>query len=371
MNILVTGAKGFLGRHLVIGLEARGHKVLTIDIDTNLQEWKDALSMAEFVYHLAGVNRPKEIDEFQVGNVQVLEQLLDGLLALGKSVPIMLSSSIQAEIDNPYGKSKLEAENVLSKWVLRYGGVAHIYRFPNLFGKWVRPDYNSVIATFCDRIAKGQDYVVNDRATILNLNYVDDVIESLCELIGINVPAGSICRHSVNPLFCKSLGEIVDLIIDFKDGRLIQQLPQVADPFVKRLYSTYLTYVPFNDIPVRASLKHDERGWLFELIKSQAFGQIFVSTTKPGITRGNHWHNTKVERFCLIRGTGVIKFRQVKSSDIIALPISDTDIKIVDIPPGYTHSITNTGSDDMIVLFWANEVFDPIRPDTYFLKVEQ
>lgn len=368
MTIVVTGSGGFLGRHLVLGLRSRGHQVLEIESDTPEAEKLESLGQAEFVFHLAGVNRPKDQKEFETGNLGTLQELCQVLGS--RPVPIMLSSSIQAELDQPYGTSKRLAEEHLTAHVQASGGTAHIYRFPNLFGKWVRPDYNSAIATFCDRIARGQAYQVNDRSTVLTLNYIDDVVDSLCALPGLEPSPGTTFRHAVEPVFKKSLGEIVDMLLGFKEGRLKQYLPLVADPFEKRLYSTYLTYVPFGDIPVPVDMKHDDRGWLFELAKSPAFGQIFVSTTKPGISRGNHWHHTKVERFCLIKGKGLIRFRQIQGGDIVEIPVDDQNIRVVDIPPGYTHSITNTADHDMIVLFWANEVFDPARPDTTFLKVE-
>jgi len=366
MKVGVTGAAGFLGRHLVLALEAKGHEVHVIHRSSTVEQKAKSLSQVEFVYHLAGTNRPPNPEDFHVGNVGSLLEVCRMLL--GRKVPIMLASSIQAELDNPYGNSKRQAEQILEEYTASEGTTGHLYRFPNLFGKWIRPDYNSAVATFCDRIARGVIYAVNDRSTIVNLNYIDDVVESLCAILGSDIGLG-IHRHHVEPVYHKSLGEIVDLLEGFKLGRATQFVPMVADDFAKRLYSTYLTYVPFDEVSVGATVKHDERGWLFEFVKSSAFGQIFVSTTKPGITRGNHWHHTKVERFCLVKGNGVIRFRKIDGEQVIEVPVNESEIQIVDIPPGYTHSITNIGIEDMIVLFWANEIFDDDRPDTAFLKV--
>jgi UDP-2-acetamido-2,6-beta-L-arabino-hexul-4-ose reductase len=344
---------------------------LAIDVDTSLAEREAMLAKADFVFHLAGVNRPLDVTEFETGNCGSLEEVCSLLDQVPRAVPVMLSSSIQALLENPYGISKRRAEEFLTSWAEKRGVAAYIYRFPNLFGKWVRPDYNSAIATFCHRIALGQKYTVNDRSTVLNLNYIDDVIQSLCALPGLAMPSGQGHFHQVEPVFQKNLGEIVDLLESFKADRQKCYAPAVADPFTKRLYSTYLSYVPIDDLAVPVEKKIDDRGWLFELIKSPQFGQIFVSTTKPGITRGNHYHHTKVERFCLIQGSGLICLRNIDKQEIMEIPINDQDIRVVDIPPGYTHSITNTGTAEMIVLFWANEIFNSERPDTTFLKVAQ
>ena len=368
-SILVTGAAGFIGKHLCLALRrAGGVEVMEFDQDKSSDELPGLVARADFVIHLAGVNRPKETGEFASGNTGLTRILCDAVAADGRGTPIVMSSSIQATRDTPYGISKREAEEVLLAHNRKTGAPVFLYRLPNVFGKWSRPEYNTVVATFCHHISRGLPVVVNDRESPLSFVYIDDVANSLAALALDSSSAESGYRE-VAPVHQISLGRLHDLILSFRDGREKFLLPDLGDPLVKALYSTYLSFLEPEDFARPVEMKTDDRGWLFELVKSPVAGQIFVSKTHPGITRGNHYHDTKVEKFCVIQGCGVIRFRNVLGSEVIDYRVDDRAIRVVDIPPGYTHSIENTGEEEMITLFWANEIFDPARPDTYWVPV--
>lgn len=363
-TILVTGARGFIGKNLCVTLRRQKDcNLLEFTRNHPVEELSKLAVQADVVFHLAGVNRPREEQEFVEGNVTLTRRLCDALAAAGRGTVLVYSSSTQAEHDNPYGHSKNQAEDLILDYQRRSGAPVCIYRFPNVFGKWSRPNYNSVVATFCHNISRGLPVQVNDRATPLRFAYVDDIVREFLDVLTRppQTPTGFCEFH---PVYSIALGELHDLIQSFRQGREKSLLPDLANPLVKYLYSTYASFYDARDLAYPAKVKTDDRGWLFELVKSPSAGQIFVSRTRPGITRGNHYHDTKIEKFCVIQGTGVIRFRHVLGEEIIEYPVNDRQIQIVDIPPGYTHSIENVGRDDMITLFWASEIFDPQKPDT-------
>lgn len=369
-NILVTGSAGFIGRNLCLALRRTGRfQVLEFEVPQSVAELQQLAARAEAIIHLAGVNRPQQESEFAAGNTDLTRQLCAGLVAAGRSVPLILSSSIQAELDNPYGRSKLAAEEIVLDYHARTGAPVCIYRFPNVFGKWSRPHYNTVVATFCHNLSRGLPVQVSNPAHVLRFVYIDDLVRAFVDYVSQAAPDPARTHYEIAAVYTITLGELHDLLVSFQAGRKQSLLPDLANPLVKYLYSTFVSFLDPQDLAYPVDLKTDDRGWLFELVKSRAAGQIFVSRTRPGITRGNHYHDTKIEKFCVIQGQGIIRFRHVFSPEILAYPVDDQAIRIVDIPPGYTHSIENTGRGDLITLFWANEIFDPQRPDTHFVKV--
>jgi UDP-2-acetamido-2,6-beta-L-arabino-hexul-4-ose reductase len=369
-TVLVTGAAGFIGRNLCVALEQCDNmKVLRYDIDNTLEELVRYVNHSDFIYHLAGVNRPQNTAEFDTGNRGFTEKLLDVLEHLNKRVPLVFTSSTQAVLDNPYGVSKKASEDAIRDWSQRTGSVAYVYRMPNLFGKWSRPNYNSVVATFCYSIARGLPIMIDNPATELNLAYIDDVVE---ELLCVMDGEGHIAEdgfYGIPRTFKVTLQRLADTLYSFAESRKTLVIPNLEDDFEKCLYATYTSYIPKDDFSYCLEMKHDDRGWLAEFIKSSQFGQIFISRTKPGITRGNHWHHTKIEKFLVIEGDALIKFRKIGSDKIINYEVSGDELQVVDIPVGYTHSITNIGNSDVITLFWADEIFNPDKPDTYYLEV--
>lgn len=369
-TVLVTGSNGFIGKNLVTHLQPNEDiRLLRFDADNSEEELKTALQQADFVFHLAGVNRPQHEGEFQTGNAELTARIIRILEALGKGTPIVLSSSTQATLDNPYGRSKKHAEGHVFGYAERTGAPVYVYRLPGLFGKWSRPNYNSVVSTFCYNVSHGLPLQINAPGRSLSLAYIDDVISEFLAALDGNPSRGEDGYCYVPRTFEITLQGLADLICSFRDSRTTAILPDMGDSLTKRLYSTYLSYLEVDDFSYAAEMKTDDRGWLFELVKSPDMGQIFVSQTKPGITRGGHYHHTKVEKFVVVQGQAVIRFRKIDGDQVIEYPVSEEKIEIVDIPPGYTHEITNVGEADVITLFWANEIFDPERPDTYYLKV--
>lgn len=368
-KVLVTGAAGFLGRNLVAALQRREDVALSTFVSKDDRSvLYTALKDADVIYHLAGVNRPETEEEFESGNAGLTKEILDALQAGDRKPVVVLSSSTQAERDNPYGRSKKLAEDALLDFNCRTGAPVCVYRLPNLFGKWSRPNYNTVVATFCHNIARGLDITISDPNHELELAYADDVVTAFLRHLD-SAPAPGQQRYSVGRTFRVTLGELAERIRCLRDVRETLQVPDLSDPFMVCLHATYLSFLPEDEFAYPVKLNRDDRGWLFELIKSEHFGQIFVSKTYPGITRGNHFHDTKLEKFCVIQGEGVIRFRMIDSDEILEYPVNDQQVKVVDIPPGYTHSIENTGDGEMICLFWANQIFDPKHPDTYFVPV--
>lgn len=370
-KVLVTGAAGFIGRNLITALARRGDlEVLEFDLPDPPERMETLAREADAAVHLAGVNRPRDESEFVAGNVDLTRRLCGALERAERRAPLILSSSIQAELDNPYGRSKRAAEEVVAEYQRRTGAAVFIYRLPNVFGKWSRPHYNTVVATFCHQISRGLPVEVSDRSRVLRLVYVDDVVRNFEEVLTRAEWVPGCYRPEVQPEFRLTLGELHDRIVMFRDLAERGCVPDLADPFNRALYATYVWFSDPAGWARPVLMKRDPRGWLFELVKSPHAGQVFVSLTRPGVTRGNHYHDTKVEKFCVIRGRGRICLRPVCGGDILEYEVSDDPIRVVDIPPGYTHSIENTGSEDMITLFWASEIFDPDRPDTHPLPVK-
>jgi len=368
MNILVTGWKGFIGQNLIKNLlRNKEIEILKFGREDTIKELRELIEEADFIYHLAAVNRPKNEEEFETVNVGLTKTIVEILLEMNKKIPIVISSSIQAVLDNPYGKSKKTAEEILAGYGEKTGADVYIYRLSNVFGKWERPNYNSVVATFCYNIACDKEILISDKTKKIELVYIDDVVKEFVQLLSERKEYAGYLQ--VTPIFRITLGELATKITDFRKNRKRSVVPNFSDDFTKRLYSTYMSYLKKNSLSQALELKKDERGELFELIKSKCFGQVFVSTTKPGIVRGNHYHNSKVEKFCLIKGEAKIKLRNILTNEAVSYNVSDKKIEVVDIPPGYTHSIENIGKEDMLVLFWANEIFDPDNPDTFYEEV--
>jgi UDP-2-acetamido-2,6-beta-L-arabino-hexul-4-ose reductase len=369
MKILVTGAKGFIGKNLIAELKNRGfNNVYEYDKDTSPVLLEVYCREAEFIFHLAGVNRPKEQAEFMEGNFGFTLTLLDILKKYNNTCPIMLASSIHAELDNPYGKSKRAGEDLMFSYSNETGAKVLIYRFPNVFGKWCRPNYNSAVATFCHNIAHNLPITVNDPNVLMTLVYIDDLVEEL-----INALEG---KENRVRFFCEvpimydiTLGEIAHLIQTFKTSSEDRSIPNMSNAFTKKLYSTYLSYLPTNQLSYELKMNTDNRGSFTEFIKTPDRGQVSVNISKPGITKGNHWHHTKNEKFLVVSGKGVIRFRKIDSDEVIEYFVSGDKLVVVDIPQGYTHNIENLGDKDMVTIMWANELFDPEKPDTYYLEV--
>lgn len=369
-TILITGANGFIGKNLTAALEKiEGLEILKFGSNHTIDQLREYASKADFVFHLAGVNRPKDPSEYEAGNSGFTEQLINILTETGNKVPVLISSSTQASLDNPYGISKKAAEEAVFKYGRETGTNVYVYRLPNVFGKWCRPNYNSVVATWCYNISRGIPIQINNPDSELNLVYIDDVIEEFINASKGNENKGTDGYCYVKQMFKVTLKTLADTLNYFKDSRKTLQIANLEGDFERYLYSTYLSYLPEDEFGYNLEMKHDNRGWLAEFIKSKSFGQIFISRTKPGITRGNHWHHTKVEKFLVIEGDAAIKFRQISGEHVIEYKVSGENLRVLDIPPGYTHSITNIGETDVITLFWANEIFNPEKPDTYFLEV--
>lgn len=369
MKILVTGSNGFIGRNLIEELKNRGYSdIFEYDMDTEPELLDEFCRQADFVFHLAGVNRPKDKAEFMEGNFGFTSLLLDSLKKHGNTCPLMISSSIQAELDNPYGESKKAGEDLLFNYSKETGAEVLVYRFPNVFGKWSRPNYNSAVATFCYNIARDKEIQVNDRSVLMNLVYIDDVLEELIQALQGN-------RNKVGQFFevpvthTVTLGEIVDSIYSFKKTREDRSLPDMGDEFTKKLYSTYLSYLPEDEFSYDLKMNKDDRGSFTEFLKTPDRGQVSVNVSKAGITKGNHWHHTKNEKFLVVSGRGVIRFRKIDSDNVIEYFVSGEKLEVVDIPVGYTHNIENLGEGDMVTIMWANESFDPKKADTYFMEV--
>jgi len=369
MKILVTGARGFIGKNLISALKNdKDIDILEFSRETDPPMLDEYCKEADIVIHLAGVNRPKEQSEFMDGNYGLTSALLKFLKKHQNTCPIIFSSSIQAELHNPYGISKKASEDLLFDYGGTTGAKVLVYRFPNTFGKWCRPNYNSVIATFCHNIGSGLPITVHDPRVVMKLVYIDDLVEELIRSInGRENKVGNFCE--VPETYTITLGEIVDLIYSFKKSRDERSIPDMSSAFIKKLYSTYLSYLPTDKFSYELKMNIDQRGSFTEFLKTPDRGQVSVNISKPGITKGNHWHHTKNEKFLVVRGTGVIRFRKIDSEQVTEYYVSGDKLEVVDIPPGYTHNIENLGDSDMVTIMWANEHYDPNNPDTHFLEV--
>lgn len=401
MNVLVTGAKGFVGKNLVCNLrniaegKNRTRPKLTIgeiyeyDLDTDPALLDKFCAGADFVFNLAGVNRPKDQSEFMQGNFGFASDLLEKLKKHGNKCPVMLSSSIQATLigrygQSDYGESKLAGEELFFDYSRETGAPVLVYRFPNLFGKWCRPNYNSVVATFCNNIANDLPIQVNDRSTELEFVYIDDLVEEMldalegkehrCEFSGLDAVAKENGRYCYVPVTSKAtLGEIVDLLESFKAQPRTLVMPEIpAGSFAKKLYSTYLSYLPKEAVCVPLKMNVDERGSFTELLKTAHCGQVSVNISKPGITKGQHWHNSKWEFFMVVSGHGLIQERKIGTDEVMEFEVSGDKIEAVHMLPGYTHNIINlSDTENLVTVMWANETFDPQHPDTFFEKVKE
>ncbi|MCL2088757.1 MAG: capsular polysaccharide biosynthesis protein CapF [Oscillospiraceae bacterium] len=369
MNILVTGAGGFIGKNLVAALRCRDDiNVCEYDIYTDTALLDEYCKQAEFVFHLAGVNRPETTDEFMTGNYGLSANLLETLKKHGNTCPILISSSTQAELDNPYGISKRASEDLLFDYGKQTGTQVYVYRLPNVFGKWCRPNYNSAVATFCYNIARDLPITVNDPEVVMNLVYIDDVVGEFMRVLDRNGTRNG-DYYQIPVLHRVKLGSIADLLYSFKETRNTLNVPDLSDEFAKKLYATYLSYLPEDGFAYPLKMNIDNRGSFTEIIRTHDRGQFSVNISKPGITKGNHWHHTKNEKFAVVSGKGVIRFRKIDSDEILEYFVSGDKIEVVDIPPGYTHNIENLGDFDMVTFMWCNECFDPNNPDTIFLEV--
>ena len=396
MKILVTGAKGFVGKNLVAQLKnikdgkARCYGDLTIDtiyeydIDNTIEELDAYCRDCNFVFNLAGVNRPQNQEEFMQGNFGFASTLLDTLKKYKNNCPVMISSSIQATLagrfgTSEYGKSKKAGEELMFQYSEETGAKVLVYRFPNLFGKWCRPNYNSAVATFCNNIANDLPIQVNDRSTELELLYIDDLVEEMiaalkgeehhCEFDGVDTILTDNGKYCATPITHKvTLGEIVDLLESFKSQPHTLIIPEIPyNSFAKKLYSTYLSYLPKEKVAFPLKMNVDDRGSFTELLKSVNVGQVSINISKPGITKGQHWHNTKWEFFIVVAGHGLIQERKIDSDEIIEFEVSGDKIEAIHMLPGYTHNIINLSkTENLVTVMWANEAFDPNRPDTYF-----
>lgn len=397
MNILVTGAKGFVGKNLCEALKnIRDNKdrtrnikideIFEYDIDTEKALLDSFCEKADFVFNLAGVNRPKDSSEFIEGNFGFASELLEALKKHNNKCPVMLSSSIQATLigryDSDYGRSKKMGEELFFKYSEETGAKVLVYRFPNLFGKWCRPNYNSAVATFCNNTANDLPITVNDRNTELELLYIDDLVvemldalennEHHCEFDGINTVITENGKYCAVPTTHKvTLGEIADLLEQFKNQPKTLLIPEIPNnSFAKKLYSTYLSYLPKEKVSFPLKMNIDDRGNFTELLKTENCGQFSVNISKPGITKGQHWHNSKWEFFIVVSGHGLIEERRIGSDEVLRFEVTGEKIEAIHMLPGYTHNIINlSDTDDLVTLMWANEQFDPSRPDTFFEKV--
>lgn len=398
MNVLITGANGFVGKNLSEALKnirdgkdktrpaLQISEIYLYDIDSSEYELDTACKNADFVFNLAGVNRPKDADEFLKGNFGFAEKLLDTLKKYNNTCPVMLSSSVQATLigryDNDYGRSKKAGEDLFFKYSEETGAKALVYRFPNLFGKWCRPNYNSVVATFCYNTANDLPIKVNDRNTELELLYIDDLVtemldtlenkEHRCEFEGVNAVLSEKGRYCAAPVTHKAtLGEIADLLQKFRkqpDTLVIPEIPY--NSFAKKLYSTYLSYLPEEKVKFPLKMNTDDRGSFTELLKTQNCGQFSVNVSKPGVTKGQHWHNSKWEFFIVVSGHGLIEERKIGTDKVLRFEVSGEKQEAVHMLPGYTHNIINlSDTENLVTVMWANESFDPEHPDTFFEKV--
>ena len=399
MKILITGAAGFVGKNLTAALKNirdgkdKTHPALTVDelylydVDTPDAVLEDGCRSADFVFNLAGVNRPKNPEEFMSGNFGFASRLLDTLKKYGNRSPVMLASSIQATLigryDSDYGRSKKAGEELFFDYSRDTGATVLVYRFPNLFGKWCRPNYNSAVATFCNNIACDLPITVNDPTVTLELLYIDDLVDEMlaaleghphrCEFDGINTVLDEHGRYCAAPVTHRvTLGEIVTLLESFRDQPKSLVIPEIPKgSFAKKLYSTYLSYLPKEKVAFPLKMNVDPRGSFTELIRSANCGQVSINISKPGITKGQHWHNTKWELFIVVSGRGLIQLRKIDTDEVLNYEVSGDKIEAVHMLPGYTHNIINlSDTEDLVTVMWANECFDPARPDTFFDPVE-
>ena len=361
MKIVVTGSQGFIGKNLCVFLREQQHDVLEIHRETSQQDILSYLSLADFVFHLAGINRPTNTAEFQSGNVDLTRFIVDGLSGSNRSIPLVFTSSTQAEDDNDYGVSKCSAEKIVQSYSVATGAASYIYRLPNVFGKWCKPNYNSFVATFCNNALNGIDISVHDPRAPVRLAYIDDVCASFLELLDGKSSSGFL---KLPVEFNTTVGEVANIISSFKSSRTTLITERVGTELTRALYSTYLSYTTPDQFNYSIPSYADERGVFCEMLKTKDSGQFSFFTAHPGITRGGHYHHTKNEKFLVIKGEAVFKFEDISTGQRHELTVNGSNPEIVETVPGWTHDITNSGDEDLIVMLWANEIFDRERPDT-------
>ena len=363
MNILVTGANGFIGKNLISHLsEERQFSVSTFTKDNSLDELPQKLRHADFVFHLAGVNRPQEDAEFLVGNSALSKVLADAVMDLNCKIPIVFSSSVQSEMDNAYGRSKRQAEEDLLALREKHGVPVTVFRLPNVFGKWARPNYNSVVATFCHNISRRLPIQINDPQASLNLVYIDDVIS---HFVSILERGSGDAVETVGPVYETTVGELADHLVGFFESRQNLVVDRVGTGFLRALHATFLSYLPNEEFAYAVKQHSDERGTFVEMLKTSDSGQVSYFTALPGVTRGGHYHHTKTEKFLVISGDARFRFRHIQTGEKIEFEVQGGSDRIVETVPGWAHDITNIGNEKMIVMLWANEIFDREKPDTY------
>lgn len=370
MKVLVTGSEGFIGKNLCASLQLRDDiELLKFNRDSSKDSLAEYVLQADFIFHVAGVNRPETDKEFKVVNTQLTEKIISILRSGKRTTPLLITSSAQAILDNAYGKSKLAAEGTALSWHEESGAPIIIYRLPGIFGKWSRPNYNSVVATFCNNIAHDLPIEISNPDHILTLAYIDDVVADF--ISHFDNSQTSTNYFDVKRVFKVSLRELSERIYAIKNIRSDLIVPDLSDPLNKYLYATYTSYLDTDNFSYELTKNSDDRGWLAEFIKSKNFGQVFISKTKPGISRGDHWHKTKIEKFLVVEGEANIIFRnKINNQEVISYRVSGDEMRVIDIPVGYVHSIKNTGNTDLITIFWANELLDKENTDTYYEKVE-
>ena len=367
-RIVVTGADGFVAQNLIVRADENpAWNIVPITRASTGAALAEAVAGADVIFHLAGVNRPGNEAEFTLGNLDFTRQVIASIEAAGRAVPIVFSSSIQAEQGNPYGRSKKAAEDALLAFAERSGNPVHLFRLPNVFGKWARPNYNSAVATFCHNIARGLAVAVHDAAAPVRLVYVDDVVDAMLELAGGGSGQGPF--HMVAPEYRVTVGELKDRIEALRDARAALATERVGAGFERALNATFLSYLPVEDFAYPLPVHDDPRGRFAEMLKTRDSGQFSFFTAHPGITRGGHYHHSKTEKFLVVRGQARFKFRHLVTGQHHALDTSGDQPQVVETIPGWTHDITNIGAEEMIVMLWANEVFDRERPDTYAAAV--
>ena len=368
MKVLITGANGFVGKNLTVHLgERQDVVVFRFSRENDSQELAPLVAQVDFVFHLAGVNRPQDPEEFKTGNADLTRELAEAIAASGRKIPLIYTSSIQAAQDNAYGSSKRAAEEALNKLAAEHGSPVYLFRLPNVFGKWARPNYNSAVATFCHNIARGLPVQINDPGASITLVYIDDVIRSFISVMdGLVVPAPF---NEVVPQYQITVGELSQQLQAFRDSRGTLITERVGTGLTRALYSTYLSYLPPESFTYEVPKYGDPRGEFVEMLKTPDAGQFSFFTAHPGVTRGGHYHHSKTEKFLVIRGEACFRFRHIVSGEFYELFTDGVKPVIVETVPGWTHDITNVGEGEMIVMLWANEIFDREHPDTYALAV--
>lgn len=370
MNLLITGAEGFIGRNLRAALQQFDYRLFLIDVDSSAGEFAYAAANADFVFHFAGVNRPENAKDFQTGNADYTSALL-GALENGKRPPVLMTSSTQAALNNPYGKSKLKAEQALRRYNNRIKSPVYIYRLTNVFGKWSKPNYNSAVATFCHNIARGLPISVSDPDNTLRLVYIDDVIAEFLRALDGNPTYDDTGFCTAGPEHEVTLKRIASLLRTFSLARSSLDLPDQRNAFVRKLFATYQSFLPPDQLAYTPKTHADERGSFTELLHMNTYGQMSVNVVKPHVTKGMHWHQTKHEKFIVVSGHGVIRLRDPFGGQVYSYEVNGKAVTIVDIPPGYVHTIENIGSSDLITLMWANEVFNPAHADTFHREFQE